>query len=292
MALPLIKKIRQDICLYRRFLVSSYFTTARIVMNNKSATVDETLAKNPFYEKYASKITTLQQNDPQKLAEKLEQLTGSKTASSKTPAIDVSSKFSVAAPCPKKPDAQGSKGKFMHSKTKKLNSVMKTELMEDKNFEEIKQIWHEYFKDKITVSGVLTKPVYDELNTRAMQYPTFLFPLPRDEGYEFLLCQFAGNEAHFTSLINFQTYGENAPECLTVVFFPDLAEQKNIVLFRGDYDKNILNAIEAQCLVNQIVLYFAQPSERKLQLLERFNKEPDTFQHMELVQELENIKLD
>lgn len=54
----------------------------------------------------------------------------------------------------------------------------------------------------------------------------------------------------------------------------------------------IQNAIEAQCLVNQIVLYFAQPSERKLQLLERFNKEPDTFQHMELVQELENIKLD
>ena len=54
--------------------------------------------------------------------------------------IDVSSKFSVAAPCPKKPDAQGSKGKFMHSKTKKLNSVMKTELMKDKNFEEIKKV--------------------------------------------------------------------------------------------------------------------------------------------------------
>jgi hypothetical protein len=61
MALPLIKTIRQDICLYRRFLVSSYFTATRIVMNNKSATVDETLAKNPYFEKYASKITTLQQ---------------------------------------------------------------------------------------------------------------------------------------------------------------------------------------------------------------------------------------
>ena len=61
MALPLFRTIRKDICLYRQFLASSYFTTARIVMNNKSATVDDTLAKNPFYEKYASKITTLQQ---------------------------------------------------------------------------------------------------------------------------------------------------------------------------------------------------------------------------------------
>lgn len=32
----------------------------------------------------------------------------------------------------------------------------------------------------------------------------FLFPLPREGGYEFLVCQFAGNEGHFTSLINFQ----------------------------------------------------------------------------------------
>ena len=32
----------------------------------------------------------------------------------------------------------------------------------------------------------------------------FLFALPRNEGYEFMVCQFAGHEAHFTSLINFQ----------------------------------------------------------------------------------------
>ncbi|XP_045033027.1 ATP synthase mitochondrial F1 complex assembly factor 1 isoform X1 [Daphnia magna] len=294
MALPLIRTIRQNICLYPRWLASSYFTTARIIMNNKSASVDETLSKNPFYEKYASKITTLQQNDPQKLAEKLEQLTtSSKAVSSKLPPSDYSSKFSTAAPSAKQPEGQNSKARFMQSKVKLLSEIMKTELLEDKDFEEIKQIWHEYFKNKITVSGVLTKTIYDELHSRAMQYSTFLFPLPRDEGYEFLLCQFAGNEAHFTSLINFQqTYGENAPECLALVFFPDLSNEKNIVLFRGDYDKNILNAIEAQCLVNQVILYYAQPNERKLKLLERFNKEPETFQHLELVQELETIKLD
>lgn len=134
-------------------------------MNNKSATIDETLAKNPFYEKYASKITTLQQyihtfplpnlsqaldhltliflnrNDPAKLAEKLDKLTtGSKNVSSTTPAAS-SSGFSTASSF-KKADGQGegSRGKFMQSQTKKLEAIMKTELLKDKNFDEIKQV--------------------------------------------------------------------------------------------------------------------------------------------------------
>jgi hypothetical protein len=32
----------------------------------------------------------------------------------------------------------------------------------------------------------------------------FVFPLPRDKGYEFFLCQFSDHEAHFTPLINYQ----------------------------------------------------------------------------------------
>ena len=35
----------------------------------------------------------------------------------------------------------------------------------------------------------------------------FLLPLPRQEGYEFVVVQFAGNEAHFTALINYQVSG-------------------------------------------------------------------------------------
>ena len=40
-------------------LFRNYFTTSRIVMN-KAAVIDDTLSKNPFYEKYASKIVSLQ----------------------------------------------------------------------------------------------------------------------------------------------------------------------------------------------------------------------------------------
>lgn len=44
-----------------RLSEAQYFTSVRLVMNNKSVAIDESLANNPFYLKYASKITTLQQ---------------------------------------------------------------------------------------------------------------------------------------------------------------------------------------------------------------------------------------
>ena len=47
-----------------RFPIAQYFTSVNIVMNNKSVAVNETLANNPFYLKYASKISSLQQYKP------------------------------------------------------------------------------------------------------------------------------------------------------------------------------------------------------------------------------------
>ena len=67
-----------------------------------------------------------------------------------------------------------------------------------------------------------------------------MFPLPRQQGYEFVVVQFDGNQAHFTTLINYQAYQENAPECLTLVHYTELAEEKGLVLMVGEYDTNVL----------------------------------------------------
>ena len=75
---------------------------------------------------------------------------------------------------------------------------------------------------------------------RFQQFNTFLFPLPRDQGYEFFVVQFLGQEAHFTSLINYQAHKENAPECLNMMHYTEMAESKGIVLMVGEYDKDVL----------------------------------------------------
>ena len=59
-------------------------------------------------------------------------------------------------------------------------------------------------------------------------------------GYEFFVVQFLKNEAHFTSLINYQAHKENAPECLNMMHYTELAEDKGIVLMVGEYDKDVL----------------------------------------------------
>ena len=62
----------------------------------------------------------------------------------------------------------------------------------------------------------------------------------------FHFIQFLGNEAHFTSLINFQAFNENAPECLTLVHYTDVAESKDIVLMVGEFDGNSLVSHDQQ----------------------------------------------
>lgn len=36
---------------------------------------------------------------------------------------------------------------------------------------------------------------------------------------------------------------ENAPECLTMIYFSEFADNKNIVLMKGEYDKNVIVSI-------------------------------------------------
>lgn len=88
-----------------------------------------------------------------------------------------------------------------------------------------------------------------------------------------------------------QVHKENAPECLNVVHYTEFSEKLGIVLMRGEYDSNVINGQEAQCLVNQLQLYYAQNNESKLHLLRQFTSHPDKFKHMDVIKELENLSI-
>merc|ERR1712059_212021 len=127
------------------------------------------------------------------------------------------------------------------------------------------------------------------MQERFKEHTTFLFPLPRDQGYEFVVVQFLGKEAHFTTLINFQAHKENAPECLSMVHYTELVEEKGIVLMVGEYDKDVLSAGHARSLVAQTVQYYglARVGDKKVAHLARFTHQTEEFNHLDLVLELE-----
>lgn len=88
-----------------------------------------------------------------------------------------------------------------------------------------------------------------------------------------------------------QVHKENAPECLNIVHYTEFSEKFGIVLMRGEYDTNVINAQEAQCLVNQLQLYYSQNNQSKLDLLKKFTHQPDSFKHMDIINELENLTI-
>ncbi|XP_017463757.1 PREDICTED: ATP synthase mitochondrial F1 complex assembly factor 1-like [Rhagoletis zephyria] len=167
---------------------------------------------------------------------------------------------------------------------------MKLELMEDKTAEEISKIWYEYHKTKDVLAATLTVNQFDTLMERAKQYPIFLLPLPRSEGFEFIMLQFAANAVHFTTLLAYQVHAENAPECLTLVHYTEMKD-KGIILMRGEYDSKVLTGQEAQCLANELQMFYYKSDQSKIKLLETFNKKPDEFKHTDLIKEVENIQL-
>jgi len=245
------------------------------------------LQGNPYFDKYKDKIAKLQQTSPEEFMSRLEALDEAaqkKKSGGAGPQVEEKG-FSM----PSKPKSAPSNVSQLSEKT--LSSLMKVELLEGKTKDEVADIWREYHVNKDAVAAVIPSEVWTSMHQRFSDHKTFLFPLPRKEGYEFIVVQFQGKEAHFTTLINYQAYKENAPECLTMVHYTDLLEKQGIVLMVGNFDKNFLTIQEAQCLANMVEMYYCNPSKEKRELMETFTNKPEEFKHSDLIAQLENISL-
>ncbi|KAI5634433.1 ATP11 protein domain-containing protein [Phthorimaea operculella] len=253
--------------------------------SNNLAKALEKLEKNPFYDKYAQRIAELQKTSPEEFLERVERTERSNNADTRATLAppDTRKYASVLNP---KGEIKGD----VASNEKKLEDIFKLELVKDKDAAEIQVIWEEYHRTKEVICATIPFDAYKEILERTKNYGTFLFPLPRSQGYEFIVSQCHGHTVHFTPLLAFQVHKENAPECLTMVHYTELRE-KGIVLMRGEYDKNVLNGQEAQCLANQFQMYYNGKDAEKLRLLKLFTEKPDSFKHMDLVAQLENITL-
>lgn len=246
---------------------------------------EEEIEQNPYFEKYADKIKKVQKEQKQFTTPKPkgDSRLRRETEQWKRTIQSVEKKFSE-----KKREQDNRRGSKLPST---LGELIHVELLESKSSEEVAVIWTEHFKDKDAISAVIPSDLYDEMLKRVKAYPTFLYPLPKDQGYEFILSQFEGNRCFFTSLINFQVHGENAPWQLCMTFYPELKDNKGIALMTSEIDQNTMNLFEAQCLAQLQKLFYVTPDKKKLELLETFTKKPDSFKYMDLVRELEGSNM-
>ncbi|NXJ64031.1 ATPF1 factor, partial [Rostratula benghalensis] len=251
------------------------------------------LEENPFYGKYRQKIQELRRSSPDVFESRME-----KRSEVKRQPVGYSKQGEFIKCMEEKArwifitegvGTKTSKGGFTKDKT--LDSILNVEMVKEKSAEEIKQIWNQYFSAKDTVYAVIPAEKFDLMWKRAQKCPSFLYALPRKEGYEFFVGQWSGTELHFTSLINIQTQGETAPSQLVLYHYPELQEEKGIILMTAEMDSKFLVVHEAQCLANQVQLFYATDRSETYELVETFNHRPNEFKYMSVIAELEQSGL-
>ena len=286
MAAALRNSIRLSQLIHSKHVcVATKSCNKRFVMTSRARVQKalEDVQKNPYFDKYAEKIAKLQKTSPEEFLRRV----GNEETKLR-----------------EKKEKQQRESKFFESEAKprldeserprqaQLASIMKVDMIQDKTKEEIVNIWRDYHKQKDCICSALTPEQFDKMFERGKLYPTFLLPLPREHGYEFIVAQFHGSEVHMTPLLWYQTHKENAPECLTMVHYAELKDSKGVVLMRGEFDKKSISVQEAQCLANELQLYYSTDDPKRLQLLETFTSNPDAFKHMDLIAQLETIQLE
>lgn len=198
------------------------------------------LLENPYFEKYAQKLALKQQTNPEELVKRLEKQK-QKAKQAEPKARDYSELMH-----PKK--AAEVKGEIPY---KKLEDIMKLNLLEGRPIEEIKEIWLEYHKQKDVIAAAIPTETFDKLMDSARKYPLFVFPIPRSQGYEFIMFQFASNTVHFTPLLCYQvsfvavSFGTNFNNFLSIRFIKKMPPNAST------WSTTLNSGIKASCLCGE-----------------------------------------
>lgn len=242
-----------------------------------------TLEENAYYDKYKAKLEKAKQSRPKEYVAALDNIYGEKPTEDSVDSTDVkgSSVLSrMQASSTTKPTATDSVSSPRQRKD--LNSIVKLDLLQTKSAEEIGQIWTQHYSGH---SGVVYASIpvekYERLKAKGKECPLYIYPLPRECGYEFILGQCANDDWYFTPLIAYQTHGEYAPYCLAIHYYTELASSKGTVLMMGEISSDDLKSELATLLVHETQLMYG--SDENFKLVKSMSESLDDFQHMAVI---------
>mmetsp|Transcript_23516 Transcript_23516/g.65269 ORF Transcript_23516/g.65269 Transcript_23516/m.65269 type:complete len:228 (+) Transcript_23516:151-834(+) len=125
---------------------------------------------------------------------------------------------------------------FSFAGPKKLQDILKKELVGDKTPTEISEMWYSYHEGKNNVHGLVLKGNETEsLLTRAKSSPFYIQPIFRDDGHFMLVSQFF-EPSHFIMayLEDYKMDPAAAQPLLSFSIFDDYAKDKDLTLVRAD----------------------------------------------------------
>jgi len=166
---------------------------------------------------------------------------------------------------------------FSFAGPRKLDEIMKTELLDDKSKAEVCDLWMTYHENKervhgTTVTGEEGKNIID----RAEKMKFFISPIFREDGFFMLLSQYQ-TPSHFllAYLEDYKMDPNRAQPLMTFSVFNDLAESHNLSLVRCDIiNKGIEESEGKKVMQNMLDAYRLEEDYTKVQ---DFNTKPEKF---------------
>lgn len=148
---------------------------------------------------------------------------------------------------------------------RKLDEIVKLELLEKEPAPAVKQIWEAYHQTQAEQSWGLTIDAaqYKVLTERLKESPMFIAPVRRDKGFFVLAMQAKEKSMCFTFLDEFKKSPETANPWLFATAYDDLVASKQMALVRADFMPQLITREEAAAvLARTIDLYTSNKYDR------------------------------
>jgi len=258
-------------------------TTSTRLDAAKIAELENQLQGNPYFQKFQDRIMKLKESDPETYVKRLELMLDQTEKQKKKEQGDPKTLEQIT-----QEQSQAAKAQPSYVAPKTLDKIMNVEKLKDLTTEQITELWKAYQTPRDSVFAVINKNYWSYISIMAQTFPTFVYPLPRDNNqWFFYVGQWGGNEINFTSLEHYKLNGPDAPVLLSMCHYPDLLEEKEICLMVGDVDAQLIRKEDAHLLA-MYVQYF-HTEEKGMKLLQCFNTTPENFKYEDVIKAVETI---
>mmetsp|Transcript_26650 Transcript_26650/g.37555 ORF Transcript_26650/g.37555 Transcript_26650/m.37555 type:complete len:215 (+) Transcript_26650:114-758(+) len=168
---------------------------------------------------------------------------------------------------------------FSFAGPRKLEEIVKLDLLEGKTAEEVTEIWKSYHDTKENVHGFVVEGKEGKsILSRAAQCPFFIQPIFREDGFFMLVSQFQKpNHFLMAYLEDYKMDPSAANPLLTFSVFDDLSEKLDISLVRCDIINKGIQEEEGAKVTEHLVDLYRNDDE--FTAVHAFNKAPHTFDY-------------
>ncbi|KAH7857975.1 hypothetical protein Vadar_018497 [Vaccinium darrowii] len=123
---------------------------------------------------------------------------------------------------------------FTPLQKKPLNSIIDIERAKDLPPEDLIAIWDDYHLGRGHIGTSMTAKLYHLMEQRAANCRYFVVPLWKGSGYTTMFAQVQMPHMLFTGLEDYKAKGTQASAYFAVSYYTEFAENKDLVLIRGD----------------------------------------------------------